>query len=180
MFKTREENVIQFLKSWCEGILVAVMISIMIEAILPEGNNKKYVKVIIGIYLIFTILSPFLGKLNTNFEWKNNFDLATVETATVDTQNIQTLYLNGIQETMKNNIEEEFEVKVENLEILYDENYENIEKVTLQIIQDGVLQVEKVEIGNQTEQETSNPAYDEIRNYISENYELEKSNIIIR
>ena len=43
MFKTREENVIQFLKSWCEGILVAVMISIMIEAILPEGNNKKYI-----------------------------------------------------------------------------------------------------------------------------------------
>ena len=29
---------IAFLKSWCEGIIVAVILSLMIETILPEGN----------------------------------------------------------------------------------------------------------------------------------------------
>ena len=32
---------IVFLKSWCEGIIVAVILSIFIESILPEGNHKK-------------------------------------------------------------------------------------------------------------------------------------------
>ena len=94
---------IVFFKNWCEGIIVAVIISIIIEAILPEGNHKKYVKVVIGIYLVFTILNPFLGKLNQPMNWNQNFNLPTLETATVDTKNIQELYANGIKETLKMN-----------------------------------------------------------------------------
>ena len=48
---------IEFFRSWCEGIIVAVIIAMLIEAILPEGNNKKYVKVVIGIYI-----KSFIGK----------------------------------------------------------------------------------------------------------------------
>ena len=55
---------IEFCREWCEGIIIAVIISIIIEAILPDGNNKKYVKVVVGIYIIFTILNPILGKLD--------------------------------------------------------------------------------------------------------------------
>ena len=36
---------IEFCRTWCEGIIVAVIISMIIETILPEGNHKKYVKV---------------------------------------------------------------------------------------------------------------------------------------
>ena len=38
------QEMINFMKTWCEGIIVAVMISIIIELLIPEGNNKKYVK----------------------------------------------------------------------------------------------------------------------------------------
>ena len=38
------------LKAWCENILVAVMISTLIEMMLPEGKTQKYIKVVIGIY----------------------------------------------------------------------------------------------------------------------------------
>ena len=44
------------IKSWCEGIIVAIIISIIIEMLVPDGNNKKYVKVVIGIYIIFVTL----------------------------------------------------------------------------------------------------------------------------
>ena len=44
---------IDFFRVWCEGIIIAVVISIIIEAILPEGNIKKYVKVIISIYIVY-------------------------------------------------------------------------------------------------------------------------------
>lgn len=84
---------IVFLKSWCEGIIVAVILSILIESILPEGNHKKYVKVVIGIYVIFTILHPLLGKLNMNFDFEKEFNLDTTQVSSdVNAQNIRDLY----------------------------------------------------------------------------------------
>ena len=32
--------------------------------ILPEGNSKKYIKVVIGIYVLFTIVSPNITKIS--------------------------------------------------------------------------------------------------------------------
>ena len=55
--------VISFISSWAEQIIVAVIIATIIEMILPSGNNKKYIKVVIGIYVLFTILSPIIGKI---------------------------------------------------------------------------------------------------------------------
>ena len=37
---------IESIKAWVENIIIVVIISIIIEMILPEGNNKKYVKVV--------------------------------------------------------------------------------------------------------------------------------------
>lgn len=34
------------IKSWSENIIIVVIIAIIIEMILPEGNSKKYVKVV--------------------------------------------------------------------------------------------------------------------------------------
>ncbi len=31
--------------------------------ILPEGNNSKYVKMVIGVFVLFTIISPFINKI---------------------------------------------------------------------------------------------------------------------
>lgn len=169
---------IEFFKNWCEGIIVAIMISIIIEAILPEGNHKKYVKVVIGIYVIFTILHPVLQKLDTNIELSSDFNLATIETSAVDTSSIQEVYLNGIQETLKHKLEEEFEYEVKKIEIFYDENYENIEKITLKITQ-GIAEIEKVEIGNTVKEEKIKQNYEEIKQYIAENYELDQSKIFI-
>lgn len=125
-----------FFKNWCEGIIVAVIISIIIESILPEGTNKKYVKVVVGIYIIFTILNPFLGKIDTEVKFENFLNVPKIqETTSVDSDKIQKLYMNGIEETLKDNIEEEFGYKVTSLKIQYDEKYENIEIITIGINQ---------------------------------------------
>lgn len=170
---------IEFCKNWCEGIVIAVVISLIIETILPEGNNKKYVKVVVGIYIIFTILNPFLGKLDTEIKFDNKFNLNTIETSTSNVENIQEMYANGIEETFKNNIEEEFKYSVSNLEIIYDEKYENIEKIILQINCNNVSQIQKIEIGNNIEKKEENNDYEELKKYISENYDVDISRIII-
>lgn len=36
-----------WISSWAEQIVVAVIIATIIEMILPNGNNKKYIKAVI-------------------------------------------------------------------------------------------------------------------------------------
>lgn len=81
---------ISFISSWAEQIIVAVIIATIIEMILPNGNSKKYIKVVIGIYVLFTILSPILGKI-TNIDFNNiDYDkyFGDLETSTVSSRKL--------------------------------------------------------------------------------------------
>ena len=62
---------INFLTNWIEGIAIAVIIASIFEMLLPDGNIKKYIKVILGIYIVFNIISPF-----TNCKSINSFDIS--------------------------------------------------------------------------------------------------------
>ena len=62
---------IEFLSKWIESIAIAVIIASIFEMILPNGNIKKYVKVILSIYIVFSIISPF-----TDNKVKGDFDLS--------------------------------------------------------------------------------------------------------
>lgn len=170
---------IEFLKNWCEEIIVAVIISIIIESILPEGNHKKYVKVVIGIYIIFTILNPILGKINTNIEFENSINLPTIETSSINTNNIQEVYAKGLEQTLKTNIEELGYI-VKNVNITFDYNYENIEQINLTIENNNIAEIEKVEIGNKQDTNNKNDNYQELKKYITENYNVHQDKIIIK
>ena len=52
---------VSFINSWAQGIILAVIISCVIEIILPGGNIKKYVKTVIGIYVLFVIVHPLIS-----------------------------------------------------------------------------------------------------------------------
>ena len=44
---------IDFLVSWAEQLILALIVIIIIEIVLPSGNNyKKYIKVVLGIFLL--------------------------------------------------------------------------------------------------------------------------------
>lgn len=59
-------KLVSFLNSWAQGIILAVIVATIIEIILPKGNNKKYVKTIIGIYILFVIVYPLISKITNN------------------------------------------------------------------------------------------------------------------
>lgn len=97
---------------------MAVIIGTIIEMILPEGNSKKYIKVVIGIYVLFTIVSPVITKISgkeiqvsdildldeyieeakTASETQNQMELQNED-------NILSIYVSGIKEDMKAKIE---------------------------------------------------------------------------
>ena len=161
------------IKDWCEGIIVAVIISIIIEMIVPDGNNKKYIKVIIGVYIMFVSLSPLLEFLKYDFKLDDLFNLDTVEVVQTDDSNIKDIYISGIENSLKCEIEN-LGYKVKDVQIFTDINYENIEKIELKI--DGKIgEINPIVIG-----ENDKENYNDIIELIEKNYLVNSENIIFK
>ena len=52
---------ISFISKWAEQIIIAVIVATIIELILPNSKNKKYIQMVIGVYILFTIISPIIS-----------------------------------------------------------------------------------------------------------------------
>ena len=96
---------IECIKDWTEGIIIAVMLSIIIEMLVPEGKNKKYVKVVSGIYILYTIINPFLGD---NFFGENDMFSTSIITNNIVPTNSNTIVAN----TYISSLEEYFRQKI--------------------------------------------------------------------
>lgn len=48
--------------SWAQGIIIAIIATSILQMILPDNKNKKYINVVVGIYILFCIISPVIGK----------------------------------------------------------------------------------------------------------------------
>ena len=166
------------IKNWCEGIIIAIIISIIVELLLPNGNNKKYVKVVSGIYIMFVILNPILEMLKYDINFENMFNFGETQQVTQTmSQDIKDIYVVGIKESIKQDIEK-LGYNVETLEILLDSNYKKIKKIELKVElkEDKVKAVEKVEIGkDKTDLDNS---YSEIIELLKENYLVDETKII--
>ena len=57
---------ISWFNSWAQGIILAVIIVTILEMIVPEGKNKKYIKIVMGVYITFTMISPISTNIITN------------------------------------------------------------------------------------------------------------------
>ena len=105
---------VKFINSWAQGIILTVIIATIIEIILPEGNNKKYVKTIIGIYILFSIVYPLLTKVSNksininSIITSTNKEISKYEAYTNIT--LETNYY--IEQTYKTKIEEDIKNKV--------------------------------------------------------------------
>ena len=70
---------IEFFSTWAEQIVLAVIIATIIEMLLPNNKNKKYVQMIIGIYILFNIISPIIKNKEVF-----SFDEYNIEDNTID------------------------------------------------------------------------------------------------
>lgn len=189
---------VEIINSWAQKIIIVVIICTIIEMILPEGKNKKYIKTVIGIYVVFTIISPIISKINKNntldlnkyFKAENNI---TVETSSpvVDTNEyIEEVYKEKLKTDIKTKIEAmNYSVKNIDLEIETEDEdtYGTILKLNLSISQEkeedkqNNIQVEKIVIGEEKKEEAtiSDKEKEKIKQYISSIYYVPEDNIII-
>lgn len=194
---------IEFLSSWAQGIIVAVIIATLIEMILPNSSSKKYVKFVIGMYILFTIVSPIIKKLggkdiNLNtiniekYEQQISKSDNTISRKFEDnnTRSIKDIYVSNLKADISAKLKEKgYEIDTSDIQIKDDENY-TIEKITLKLIKteqkqekNNEIVINTVEIGNTISQKDSKTLSDddkqEVKDYISETYDIDKKNINI-
>lgn len=189
---------IKFISSWTGGIVVSVIISTLLEMILPEGKNKKYIKTVIGVYILFSIISPIIskikgGSLDTNnlIDIEKMFSKNTVEVASIDTTtSIEKIYITNLKQDIKNKLEEKG-YKVNNVSIIADtkdKTYGQIKQIDLDISktekQNLIDPINEVSIQiNKTDTKVPDILPDnvvkELREYLSNIYDVEQNIIRI-
>ncbi len=135
----------EFISVWAQGIIVSVIIATIIEMILPNSSNSKYIKVVIGVFILFTIISPIINKFSSNkISDKINFD-SYIDTSTNNSTITTNVNLNN-EDTIRKMYEENLKIDIKtkitqkgytvgniNLDILNNDEY-TLSKIDLKIV----------------------------------------------
>lgn len=147
---------LEWFKSWATGIVIAVIIATIIEMILPNSTSKKYIKIIIGIFIVYTIISPVIGSfkgedLNNYIKVENYIQsssnaLQTNEVSDNAQSSIKKIYAQNLQNDLKTKLKEKGYISNNiNISISNDDKY-NIERIDIKVD-------EKVTNSNQDEKQ---------------------------
>ena len=154
---------IEFLSSWAKSLGLAIVIVSILEMLLPNNKNKKYIRMIMGIYIIFNIISPFIKNqdifnieniniekyaLNENKEIQDNTEEVN---QTSMNKRIKKLYIEELEKDITKKIEDQG-YKVTNCKVKA-----NItEKENEMKIQEIKINIEKNENAKENKQEEEN------------------------
>ena len=201
---------ITYISSWARQVIVSVVVAIILEMILsPNSKSTKYIKTVIGIYVVYTIIAPglkLIGGKNLDFA---NIDYENYLTSSEIYQNLESsvekIETNNFEETYKLNLKQDMENKLREkgyivsnikLEVNLEENsetYGRIENIELNIsksVNEGnneneknEIAVNKIKIGEQTnstiKKELTEEEEREIKMFMSEEYGINNKQISI-
>lgn len=186
---------VEAINSWAQRIIIVIIICTVIEMILPEGKNKKYIKTVIGIYVVFTIISPIISNLNNGKIDINNYlkidnNIAIETSTTIDTNTyIEEVYKEKLKADIKSKIEE-MNYKVNKIDLKIEteneEKYGEILEINLRISKQkeqektSNIQIEKIIIGEEKQEETSitEKEKNEIKQYLADIYGVSMGTVL--
>lgn len=168
---------VEWLSQWAGAIIVAVIIGTVIEMILPEGNSKKFIKVVIGIYIVFTIITPIINKftgeeinvsdiLELDDYIEEAKESAKVQNAMQDDNesSIRSMYISGIKNDIKAKIETRGYI---------------VNSVDLEVANDDTYTINSIAIDAQKQNENTDSGDNEQTETIEEVNEIEKVEVRI-
>lgn len=172
---------INFLSNWIEQITLSVIIVSIFELILPKGNLKKYIKVVLGVYIIYCFISPFvnnnslynIGDINLDdyVQIKETNNLQSVDAR------IENLYIDELKKSISKKVQEKgYKVSKCDIDAELTENSDNsgINNISLILKNNNI---EKIEIGVKDE---NNQTAEEIKEELAKDYEIDKNLINIK
>lgn len=132
---------IEFLSSWAKGLGVTIVIVSILEMLLPNNKIKKYIKMVLGVYVIFNIISPIIqNKEIFDLDELDLSDYQTAETSAIDQtsmdERIEELYIQELEKDVTKKVKEMgYEVTKCKVEAQISDKEENtkISKIKLKI-----------------------------------------------
>jgi len=107
---------ISFLSSWVKNLCLALIVVSILEMILPNNKTKKYVKMVMGMYILFSIIAPFVENKNElKFDVENLYRQYSTETSAITEVVDQTTMDSKLNELYEEKIEKNIIQKIEEL-----------------------------------------------------------------
>lgn len=101
---------INFFSSWAKNLGLAIVIVSILEMLLPNNKTKKYIRMVMGIYVIFNIMSPIIE--NKELIDVNQIDLESYATNQTNSEVNQTSMNRRIEELYIKELEKDITKKI--------------------------------------------------------------------
>lgn len=179
-----------FISTWLKELVTLFMIISLIDLVMPKGNMKRYVNFIIGILIIFTVISPFtkLNEISLDIDKEvqafSERDISIDNIEEVRNQQIVDLYLSNLSRELQNLIEENFDHGVESIRFKTSPHKDQLFTLDgLDIVLEekkarGEIRVDNIELGKDSSVLTSFED-DDIKGIISTMTQLDSKSINI-
>lgn len=154
------EIISEFVKLWLKEIVVLFIVISLIDLIMPKGKMKRYVDFIIGILIIFTIISPLTQFNNIKLDLDsalNEFDDQAIQDnplSNLQNKQVEAIYTNNLKVKIHEIIEDNISYRVKDIELITlpdDERIFVLEKINIVLTKQKekkqTIKVEKVEFG---------------------------------
>lgn len=134
----------EWIRSWSEGIVISIIIATLVEMLLPNNSSKKYIKIIVGVFVVYNIIYPVLTTFTSvDVEQSLKVDdiLQTSTSIEYEYNSINQNAVNSVRGIYKQNLENSIRTGLKSkgyeagnlsVKISNDDNY-NIEKIDLEI-----------------------------------------------
>ena len=150
---------IENLSSWAKGITLAVIVVSILEMLLPNNKTKKYIKMVMGVFILFNIISPFINAKDLKSlneidasKYVNENNKNYVEQKSMD-ERLEELYIEEIEKDIIKKVEKKgYKVSMCKVDAKITKNEEEtgITKIKLKVEKTGeVKQEENSSIENQ-------------------------------
>ena len=134
---------INALTSWAKAIVMAIIIVSILEMLLPNNKTKKYIKMVMGLFILYNIISPFIKDKNAlKFEEADLQTFTSSEMKSIEVnqesmdRRLEELYIQQIEKDITKKLEKKgYKVKSCKVQakISNDEDTTGITKIKLKI-----------------------------------------------
>ena len=145
---------IENISMWTKNITLAVVVVSIFEMLLPNQKMKQYIKVVMGLYILFNILSPLIGKdisIDVN-EIISNSQAQITTTEPVD----QTSMDKRLKEIGEEELEKDISKKIENAGFIVNSCQVTLKVAEETTIEKIILKIDKDEKNIEKSKEETN------------------------
>lgn len=164
---------IEFLNTWAKNLGLAIVVISILEMLLPNNKIKKYIRMVMGIYILFCILSPWIGNqdmLKEDIEeLTNSISTQTANTQTTVNQTsmderIQELYVEELEKDITKKLEEKgYELSKCKVDATISDKEEDTKITKIKIKVEKKIEIEKNSESNEQTEEIENKIVTQIQ-----------------